>query len=107
MIFQYGAAICAPNQSFSERGFPLREINMEQLFPLEIRFFILQFRKNLKINMEQLFALQMDSFLSGAPQGCELQEKHIKHKVWEASSGHKTAPCGPGGEEDIPRPYVL
>ena len=43
--------------------------------------FMLQFWKNLKINMEQLFALQMDAFLSGAPQGCELQENLIKHDV--------------------------
>ena len=81
MIFQYGAAICAPDQSFSERNFSLRKINMEQLFPFEIQFRILHFWKNLKINMEQLFALQMDAFLSGAPQGCEPQENLIKHKV--------------------------
>ena len=66
---------------FSERNFSLRKINMEQLFPFEIQFFILRFCENLKINMEQLFALQMDAFLSGAPQGCELQENLIKHKV--------------------------
>ena len=41
----------------------------------------LQCWKNLKINMEQLFALQMYAFLSGAPQGCGLQENLIKHKV--------------------------
>ena len=66
---------------FSKRNFSLRKINMDQLFPFEIQFLILHFWKNLKINMEQLFALQMDAFLSGAPQGCELQENPIKHKV--------------------------
>ena len=81
MNFQYGAAICAPNQSFFRAEFFTSKINMEQLFPFEIQFFILQFWKNLKINMEQLFALQMDAFLSGAPQGCELQENLMKHKV--------------------------
>ena len=93
MIFQYGAAICAPDQSFSERHFSLRKINMDQLFPLEIRIFILRFCENLKMNMEQLFTLQIGAFLSVEPQGCELRANLIKHKVW----GGLFRPPGPHG----------
>ena len=98
-FFQYGAAICAPNQSFSLRDFSTRKINMEQLFPFEIRFFILRFCENLKINMEQLFALQICAFLSVEPQGCELRANLIKHKVW----GGLFRPLGPHGAVLCPK----
>ena len=81
MIFNMEQLFVLQINLFSLRDFSTRKINMEQLFPFEIQFLILQVWKNLKINMEQLFALQMDVFLSGAPQGCELQENLIKHKV--------------------------
>ena len=67
---------------FALRDFSTRKINMEQLFPFEIRFFISRFCENLKINMEQLSAPQIGAFLSMEPQGCELRANLIKHKVW-------------------------
>ena len=106
-IFSIWSSYLCSKSIFSLRDFPLRKINMEQLLPLEIRFFILQFWKNLKINMEQLFALQMDAFLSGAPQGCELQEHLIKHKVLGSLFGTQNGTMwSRGGEKDLPRPYV-
>ena len=56
---QYGASIC------------LREL-----------LFILRFFENVEINMEQLFVVQIDAFLARNPQRCELRGNLIKHKVW-------------------------
>ena len=108
MIFQYGAAICTPNQfSFGAEFFTSKNKYGAAIPP---RYSIFYFAVLEKPENQYGAAICTPNgcFLSGAPQGCELQQNLIKHKVLGSLFGTQNGTMwSRGAKKDLPRPYVL
>ena len=106
LIFQFGTTIFLPNWSFFG-VISFWKINMELLFAFENDFLFCNFAKNWKSIWISYLLSKLMLFRQGRNMAANFTQTLWNVRLWEASLGHKSAPCGPRVSKRPPQPLCF